>query len=190
MAEFKLGRIKFVWKGLWQVGTTYIVDDVVSNGGKSYICVVNHTASSEFNTDLSIIPSKWNIVADGTTWRGNWSATTNYNAGDIIKYGALVYVCNTGHESDTFVSPTFNGLEADFSKWDLFATSFRWTGPWAVGTRYLTNDFVVYGGTTYICKNGQLSPFLQLKFFSGVQKLHGLRAVPLRRPAEAPGSGA
>jgi hypothetical protein len=157
MAEFKLGRIKFVWKGLWQVGTTYIVDDVVSNGGKSYICVVNHTASSEFNTDLSVIPSKWNIVADGTTWRGDWTGTTYYNAGDIVKYGALVYVCNTGHESDTFASPTYNGLEIDIDKWDLFATSFRWTGAWAVTTRYLKNDFVVYGGTTYICKNGHIS---------------------------------
>ena len=157
MAEFKLGRIKFVWKGVWQDGATYIVDDVISNGGKSYICVVNHTASSEFNTDLSFVPSKWNIVADGTTWRGDWAATTYYNAGDIVKYGALVYVCNTGHESDTFVSPTYNGLETDLFKWDLFATSFRWTGAWDVDTRYLKNDFVVYGGTTYICKTGHIS---------------------------------
>ena len=157
MAEFKLGRIKFVWKGVWQVGTTYIVDDVISNGGKSYICVVNHTASSEFNTDLSFVPSRWNIVADGTTWRGDWTATTYYNAGDIVKYGALVYVCKTGHESDTFVSPTYNGLEVDLAKWDLFATSFRWTGAWNVNTRYLKNDFVVYGGTTYVCKNGHIS---------------------------------
>ena len=28
MAEFKLGRIRFVWKGAWYTGTIYSVDDV------------------------------------------------------------------------------------------------------------------------------------------------------------------
>ena len=88
MAEFKLGRIRFVWKGQWTVGTPYLIDDVVSNGGKSYICVVNHTASSLFGTDLDFIPSKWNIVSDGTKWEGNWAPGTYYNPGAVVKYGA------------------------------------------------------------------------------------------------------
>ena len=41
MAEFKLGRIRFVWKGTWTPSVSYLIDDVISNGGKSYICVVN-----------------------------------------------------------------------------------------------------------------------------------------------------
>ena len=32
MAEFKLGRIKFVWKGSWATTTTYYVDDVIRYG--------------------------------------------------------------------------------------------------------------------------------------------------------------
>ena len=35
MAEFKLGRIRFVWQGNWATTTNYVVDDVVSKGGKS-----------------------------------------------------------------------------------------------------------------------------------------------------------
>jgi len=48
MAEFKLGRIRFVWKGEWSTGTEYYKDDVVSRGGKAYICVIGHIASPDF----------------------------------------------------------------------------------------------------------------------------------------------
>ena len=30
MAEFKLGRIRFVWKDAWTGSTTYYKDDVIS----------------------------------------------------------------------------------------------------------------------------------------------------------------
>ena len=157
MAEFKLGRIRFVWKGPWTVGTPYLIDDVISNGGKSYICVVNHTASSLFDTDLDFVPSKWNIVSDGTKWEGDWEAETYYNPGAVVKYGALIYICKTGHTSATYVAPTYLGLENDQAKWDLFATSFNWEGTWSTATRYRRNDFVVYGGTTYVCTIGHVS---------------------------------
>ena len=42
MAEFKLGRIRFVWQGDWTPATSYVVDDVVRVGGNSYICVIKH----------------------------------------------------------------------------------------------------------------------------------------------------
>ena len=157
MAEFKLGRIRFVWQGDWVTGHQYIVDDVISNGGKSYICVVNHTSSAEFITDLEEVPSRWSIVADGISWKGDWIASTYYNAGDIVKYGALVYVCNTAHLAKTYEAPTWEGLEPDIENWDLFASSFSWKGPWATSTRYKKNDFVSYGGTTYVCKTGHTS---------------------------------
>ena len=157
MAEFKLGRIRFVWKGTWATGADYLVDDVVSNGGKSYICVVNHTSSLLFNTDLDNVPTKWNLVADGTQWLGDWTPGTYYSPGAVVKYGALVYICNSGHTSATYVSPTYLGLEADQSKWELFAESFNWVGTWATSTRYRRNDFVVYGGSTYVCTQGHVS---------------------------------
>ena len=36
MAEFKLGRIRFVWKGAWATGTVYFKDDIVRHGGRTY----------------------------------------------------------------------------------------------------------------------------------------------------------
>jgi hypothetical protein len=146
MAEFKLGRIKFVYQGTWTTSRGYLVDDIVTNGGKTYICVLSHTSSSTFATDLAggVGITKWNLIADGTTWRNDWAATTYYNLGDIVLWGGIVYVCKTAHTSQTY-------LEQDQSKWDLFSAGFKWLGAWTTSTRYKVRDLVYYGGSTYVC---------------------------------------
>ena len=99
MAEFKLGRIKFVYQGAWTTSTAYVVDDVVTVGGKTYICVTSHTASALFVTDLNNNPTNWNLVADGAKWTGTWANGTYYNQGDQALYGGIVYQCVTPHTS-------------------------------------------------------------------------------------------
>ena len=39
MAEFKLGRIRFIWKDEWFRSHPYYKDDVVRYGGKTFMCV-------------------------------------------------------------------------------------------------------------------------------------------------------
>jgi len=162
MAEFKLGRLRFVWQGTWTTGTSYVKDDIVRNSGKTYVCTIAHTASANFVTDLSAIPTKWNQVSDGSTWTGNWTINTYYNVNDIVKYGGIVYICNTAHTSSNSAnsgqSPdTSAGLEANLSNWTVYATSFNWLGNWASLYRYKANDVVKYGGETYICNTGHQS---------------------------------
>jgi hypothetical protein len=99
MAEYKLGRIKPVYQGTWSAGTAYVVDDIVTVGGKTYICVISNTASSAFATDLNANPSLWNLLADGSQWRGTWLNSTAYNLGDLALYGGVIYQCTTGHTS-------------------------------------------------------------------------------------------
>jgi hypothetical protein len=99
MAEFKLGRIKFVYQGTWTPNTSYLVDDVVTNGGKTYICVLANTSSSLFITDLNAAPTCWNLVSDGTQWTGSWTNSHYYNLGDLVLYGNTVYQCTTPHTS-------------------------------------------------------------------------------------------
>ena len=48
------------WKGAWVTSTAYVVNDIVSNSGNSYICIVAHT-SGTFATDLAAL--KWELVA-------------------------------------------------------------------------------------------------------------------------------
>ena len=159
MAEFVLGRIKFVYQGNWTTGESYLVDDVVTNGGKTYICIKNHTASALFadDYDTNANVSSWAIVADGQSWQGDWIAGAYYNIGDLVKYGGIVYECNTPHTAATYVSPTWLGLENDIENWDVFSTSFSWKGAWATSTRYKAYDVVSYGGITYVCNAPHIS---------------------------------
>jgi len=154
MAEFKLGRIRFVWKGDWAGSTVYYTDDVIRYGGKTYICVVGHTSADDFYTDLDFNPTKWNQMTDGTSWRGNWATETFYKLNDIVKYGGLLYICTTQHTSAVNTSL---GLEDDQASWEVYAEGIDWKGAWGISTRYKINDVVKYGGITYICTVGHTS---------------------------------
>jgi len=155
MAEFKLGRIRFVWKNAWTSSTVYYRDDVITYGGKTYICVIGHTSdSANFFNDFDITPPKWNLVADGQSWKGDWQPATTYLVDDIVKYGATLYIANEAHTS---ASDSASGLEADQSKWTTFADGLDWRGDWSVETKYYINDLVKYGGKTYVANQQHTS---------------------------------
>ena len=153
MAEFKLGRIRFVWKGAWAAATSYYKDDIVRHGGRTYYCAVGHTASTLFTTDEA---TKWNLFADGQSWQGDWVAGTYYKQNDIVKYGGYLYVANTAHTAEAD-GGSAGKLETDQAKWDLFAEGFDWKNIWTVATTYKVNDLVKYGGTVYLCTTAHTS---------------------------------
>jgi hypothetical protein len=148
MAEFKLGRIRFVWKNTWTPSTTYYIDDVIRYGARTYICAVGHTSALDFNTDLEFNPTKWNQMSDGQSWTGDWNVSTFYKLNDVVKYGGLLYICNDSHTS---AATSALGLENDQAKWTLYAEGLDWKNDWTVSTRYKVNDLVQYGGYTYVC---------------------------------------
>ena len=154
MAEFKLGRIRFIWKDEWASSTTYYKDDVVRYGGKTFICVVGHIAQTDFMLDLNNATPKWQQFADGQNWKGEWTVQTVYKINDVVKYGGLLYIANTGHISDTDL---IGGLESRLgddstsAMWDLFSEGFDYKADWTINTRYKVNDIVKYGSRIYIC---------------------------------------
>lgn len=148
MAEFKLGRIKFVWKNEWLPNTVYIKDDVIRYGGKTYMCVIGHTSDPNFNNDLNFVPTRWNLMTDGQRFTGDWGTNQSYEKGDLVKYGGNIYLCVTYHTSASTFS---SGLEANQSNWSLYAEGFDWKGNWNSSIRYKINDIVKYGGIDYIC---------------------------------------
>ena len=157
MAEFKIPRIRFTWKGDWTSGHAYTKDDIIRYHGKSYVCLVGHTASEDFNTDLDYIdvtqtPNQpapfWTLWFDGYEWRSNWTTNRLYNLGDYVKYGSIIYICTVSHTSAA--TPAL-GLEADISSWTVYAKTDDWLKDWTVNTRYKLNDVVRYGGTLYKC---------------------------------------
>jgi len=154
MAEFKLGRIRFVWKNEWATATTYYKDDVVRFAGKVYLCQIGHTSAADFNTDLDVVPSKWNLMTDGQRWRDDWAVATVYEEGDVVKYGGSLYICDNAHTS---AATSSLGLEANSSDWIVYVEGFDWKGTWSTLTRYKANDLVRYGGINYLCVTAHTS---------------------------------
>tara|TARA_R100001510_G_scaffold13128_1_gene10355 strand:- start:255 stop:1058 length:804 start_codon:yes stop_codon:yes gene_type:complete len=74
MATLNLGRIKPVFKGAYDNSTAYVVDDIVTSGGSSYICIAASTGNAVSNATY------WTQMAAGGTDVG----TTLTTQGDIL----------------------------------------------------------------------------------------------------------
>lgn len=74
MATLNLGRIKPVFRGAYNNSTAYVVDDIVTSGGSSYICIQASTGNAVSNATY------WAQMAAGGTDVG----TTLTTQGDIL----------------------------------------------------------------------------------------------------------
>jgi len=84
MATINLGAIKFNWRGAYAGGTAYVVDDVVSSGGSSYVCILASTGNATSNGTY------WEQMSSAGTngTNGTDLTTTLTTAGDIVYKGA------------------------------------------------------------------------------------------------------
>ena len=153
MAEFKLDRFKYTWKGQWTQSTEYLKDDIVYNGGKSYVCIVSHAASTEFGTDLArILPGSnppqpapyWIVMTSGKTFSGDYEIGVEYVPGEIVLFQGKLHVCIKPHTSTSFGNQTKN--------WEDFGDGIDFIGPWVSGTGYGEGALVRYNGIVYRCK--------------------------------------
>jgi hypothetical protein len=159
MAEFRLGRLKFNWTGEWASNRAYVLDDIISFKGNTYVCVVNHTstASQEAweDTDLNANPSRWELYVPGVRNAGAWTANTFYAKNDLVRYGGNIFICKDNHTSpnneNLFYATNFAG------NWDLFLNGNENKGTWQATTWYKVNDLVKYGNNIYLCNIGHTS---------------------------------
>lgn len=74
---------------------------------------------------------------------GNWSAGTQYESNDIVKYGGNVYVY-------TNAVKTTGNLPTNTTYWDIMVEGFKFTGVYNPATSYRVGDGISYGGKVYI----------------------------------------
>lgn len=158
MSDFRISRFKYNWRAIWAADTVYNPDDVVSVGGKVYTCLKRHTADANFYNDLNyfnndIPPAaepKWELMADGVSWLGNWQPSTYYEVGDIIKFGGNNFVCLLDHTSvasaDDFADDYITN-----NRWAAISNYTSWEEVWTPGTYYPIGSLVKYSGNLYIC---------------------------------------
>lgn len=147
MAEFRLGRLKFNWRGVWTPDTAYVIDDIITLGGNSYVCTINHTSASRedlwYVTDYNIATPRWAVHTEGTRTRGDWAGLTTYSANDVFSYGNTQYRVTIPHFSS-----------------DVGVVSFQYTTEYLSGTKgeggydptatYQKGDIITYNGSAYI----------------------------------------
>ena len=148
MADFVLGRIKFVWKGSWAGTTAYIADDVVRYGGNAFIALANHTSSALFETDLAANPTKWQKMVGGVEYKTDHADATYYKVDDIVKYGPTLWLCTTAHLSTSAV--------LDTTKFSVFLPGLEFEDSWSNSTQYQQGDIVTYGGYQYVAERNNI----------------------------------
>lgn len=166
MAEFKITRFRYTWKGDWTTATAYNKDDVVYYAGSTYVCVRQHSSTS-FNYEQTYLPAGetlpspgWVKSVDGKEFNGNWSASTDYFEGDLVLSGGNVYLCITGHTSQL----DFND---DIVNWEIYAVGSNFRNIWTQNTIYRPGDVIRYNGYTYQCTLGHTSGTISDGIVSG-----------------------
>jgi len=147
MADFRLGRLKFKWRGDWTASTAYVIDDIVKYGGNSYVCVINHTSTnseSTFYSDLNTA-AYWELHSEGVSNQGGWGPSTWYKVNDIVKFGNTQYRCTTGHDSGT-------GDTINTGNFSVYLEGLTFEDNWVSGTQYQKGDVVTYRGYSYVAK--------------------------------------
>jgi len=141
MATINLGSIKFNWKGTYAGGTAYVVDDVVSYNGSSYICKLASTGNLPTNTTY------WDQMSSAGTngTDGTDLTTTLTTQGDLIYRdgsglqrlgaGTSGQVLQTG---GTGANPSWGTVSSDYVK--------LYEGDLSGATEY---DFEYFDSTIY-----------------------------------------
>ena len=146
MAEFRLGRLKFNWRGAWAASTAYVIDDIVKYGASSYVCTTNHTSDASA-TGFPNDSAKWSLHLTGQNFAGDLTVSTGYVVQDIVKEGGNLYICTAQNTSTGIQS---NWYANDFPQyWDLYSEGVNFRGAFATDTYYGINDVVEYGPQLY-----------------------------------------
>ncbi len=127
----------FNYRGIWATGTSYLISDLVSYGGKIYIAL-RDTVGDNPVTEAS----DWAVFVDGIQYEGTWASGTSYQKGDVVKYGGNIWIAVNNNSASAPTSSNAN--------WDILVYGVEWKGAYASGTAYKVNDIVSYGGKAYI----------------------------------------
>ena len=102
MADFKLGRLKFKWRGDWSGTTGYVIDDIAKYGGNAYVCIQNHTSPAteqDFYTSPGTFTEYWQLHQESLYFKGAYADGTWYKLNDLVSYGGKQYRCTTQYTS-------------------------------------------------------------------------------------------
>ena len=135
MATINLGSIKFNWKGAYNSSTAYAVDDVVSSGGNSYVCIQASTGNAVGNAT-----AYWNIMSSAGT-----NGTNGSNGSDGTDLSTILTTqSDLLYRDGSGLQRLAKGTASQELRMNSGATAPEWHTP-AVAS----SDFEKIGGATF-----------------------------------------
>ena len=136
MATINLGRIKPVFQGAYNNSTAYVVDDIVTFGGETFICILASTGNATSNaTYWSKLAKKGDDVSQLTTH------------GDFLFRGASGVERLPAGTSGQVLQTKGAGQDPQFAD----ATSINWD--------YRNSSFTAVSGGAYIANTSEIGSF-------------------------------
>lgn len=150
--------VGFTFQNAFNIAVNYILNDVVSYNGSSYLCISDSIGNLPINSVyFSLIAQKGD---NGTSiiFKNTFDNDTNYVLNDVVYFNGSSYICILNSVSHAPTNATYWSLIAQ--KGNVGATgatgasgmSFTFIGNYSGSTTYLINDVVFYNGSCYICK--------------------------------------
>lgn len=123
----------------WMPGINYTEGDIVNYAGNVYSARENHYAAYR-----AFDKSKWIQLSGGNSLGiyVDWTANTEYNKGQLVKYNGVAYVAKKDLEGKTAFS------EDDFEPVKVKKEALA-VDDWSKDTDYEKNSLVFYGGSLY-----------------------------------------
>ncbi len=125
----------------WNTNTDYQKGDIVIYGGYAYTALTNNVGSQPSINDLDQDTGDWEILKQGYVHRGEWSPTTQYYPGDVVRVRAGLYIALV----DSVLT------HPDQSGWQLLVPGSNWQAEWVETKEYYIDDIVTYASTAYSC---------------------------------------
>ena len=153
----------------WSNSTSYQPGDIVRYGGYTYTSMTNNLGSPPSVTGVFYEGESlqglydWELVITGYAMKGEWSASTTYKTGEVVRNGGFVYIAVQDSlnqrpdaldpESQGYYDPgetrSLNGSVSMY--WQLVITGVAYRGEWIETADYVLGDIVVQAGTTWKC---------------------------------------
>jgi len=137
------------FKGTYNNSTAYKIGDLVTEGGKGFICILDSTGNRPPNGTY------WTTIVDGLQYEGEYSGSTTYQVNDVVSYGGSAYINilrSTGNAptDTTYWNLFVNGAYPDQSSKATFilttnGTAVAWTDTPTLTTLATRADITVGG---------------------------------------------
>jgi len=131
------------YKGNWSGLFRYKENDIVKYGGMLWKANAYHTSTNTLREDESY----WDVYVPGTEYELVWDTETEYNKGDIVRYGGYSYTALTNNIGS---QPSTNGLLQDTGDWEVLNRSYRFLQDWSDSVTYRPGDAIRHGGYLYV----------------------------------------